>query len=166
MWGKTVSSRMLCFQLNWSLSPLWRARREETERCESESGLHVFLTFSWHLMKEFHEKSWNSTLTKPFDAESNFEIFHWSFSLDVKKILKIHRPRILTRSVRFPPFGFATTEISSNLIENTAFYLNHIENKQILMKRMAKKRKNSTHQPRDFDRWLSPLPKQTPSTDD
>ena len=56
--------------------------------------------------------------TNPLDAESNFEIVHGSFSLDAKKTLKIHRPRILTRSVRFPPFGFATTEISSNSIEN------------------------------------------------
>ena len=44
------------------------------------------------------------------------------FLLDVKKTLKIHRPRILTRSVRFPPFGFATTEIISIFIENTTFY--------------------------------------------
>ena len=48
---KLVSYKMLCFQLNWSLSPSWRIRREETERCESESGVHVFLTCSWHLMK-------------------------------------------------------------------------------------------------------------------
>ena len=41
-----VSYQMPCFQLNWSLSPLWRTRREETERCESESGVDLFLTFS------------------------------------------------------------------------------------------------------------------------
>ena len=30
----------------------------------------------------------------------------------------MHRPRILIESARFPPFGFATPEISSNSIEN------------------------------------------------
>ena len=48
---KLLSNKILCFQWNWSLSPLWRNRREETERCESESGVYVFLTFSRHLMK-------------------------------------------------------------------------------------------------------------------
>ena len=43
---KFVSYKMLCFQLSWSLSPLWRTRREETERCESQSCVDVFLTFS------------------------------------------------------------------------------------------------------------------------
>ena len=43
---KLVSYKMLCFQFNESLSPLWRARREETERCESESEVDAFLTFS------------------------------------------------------------------------------------------------------------------------
>ena len=48
---KLVSYKMLCLQLNWSLSPLWRTRREETERYESESGVGLFLTISSHLMK-------------------------------------------------------------------------------------------------------------------
>ncbi len=43
---KLVSCKMPCFQLNWSLSLLWRTRREETERCESESGVDVFLTLT------------------------------------------------------------------------------------------------------------------------
>ena len=30
----------------------------------------------------------------------------------------MHRPRILIENARFPPFGFATTEISSNSMEN------------------------------------------------
>ena len=43
---KLVCNEMLCFPWNWTLSPLWRTRREETERCESESGVDVFLTLS------------------------------------------------------------------------------------------------------------------------
>ena len=43
---KTKSYKMVCFQWIWSLSPLWRTQREETESCESESGVDVFLTFS------------------------------------------------------------------------------------------------------------------------
>ena len=50
---KLVSYKMLCFQCYWGLFPLWRTRREETERCESESGVDVFLTFSWHLMNKW-----------------------------------------------------------------------------------------------------------------
>ena len=43
------SHEMLCFQLNYSLSPLCRTRREEIKRSLSESGVNTFLTFSWHL---------------------------------------------------------------------------------------------------------------------
>ena len=47
-----------------------------------------------------------------------------SFSLDVKKTSKIHRPRILTRSVRFPPFGFSTTEINPIRLKTQHFIRN------------------------------------------
>ena len=40
------SHKMLCFQLNYSLSPLSRTRREEIKRSLSESGVDKFLTFS------------------------------------------------------------------------------------------------------------------------
>ena len=34
----------------------------------------------------------------------------------------MYRPQILTRSIRFPPFGFATAEIRSNSIEKLVSY--------------------------------------------
>ena len=40
---------------------------------------------------------------------------------DVEKYLKMHRPRILIESARFPPFGFDITEMSSNSYENNVF---------------------------------------------
>ena len=40
---------------------------------------------------------------------------------DVEKYLKMCRPRILIESARFPPFGFDTTEMSSNSYENNWF---------------------------------------------
>ena len=43
---KLVSYKMLRFLLTWSLSPLWRTRREETERCESESAIDTFSALS------------------------------------------------------------------------------------------------------------------------
>ena len=37
------------------------------------------------------------------------------------KQVNMHRPRILIETAWFPPFGLATTEISSNSIENISF---------------------------------------------
>ena len=40
---------------------------------------------------------------------------------DVEKYLKMYRPRILIEGARFPPFGFDSTEMSSNSYENNGF---------------------------------------------
>ena len=46
-----------------------------------------------------------------------------SDSVDAKKTLKRYRPRILIEGARFPPFGFPTTEINSNAIQNVSFQI-------------------------------------------
>ena len=53
-WGWVANEKhfffiMMCFELNWRLSPLCQTRRGEIERPLPESGVDAYLTLSRHL---------------------------------------------------------------------------------------------------------------------